>query len=322
MRSTIIADPVEITEEDTINLNFTNTGQATVSKYCNEQRLTGHSGWGFAQLRGIGLAFGSETLARLEELGVDLQEPPQDLLQPMECSNFHGRYYLDGDDSSNGGDFTKGEHCPDSDDSTKGEDSSDGEGSSGGRTFSLGEHCLLPVGGPVASIFPQLDVLRFVDVSEDQMCIVETCDNVSQYMALSYMWVAVTDFRLTRASRPVLEEAGAFHRVWKLLPRTIQDAITLTQKLGMRYLWVDSLCLLQNDADLKRGVNMMDHIYERAWLTVIAACGHDANAGLPGVRVGSRSAQAPAHEVSPGIFMGSRIDPDLLLQSSLYNTRT
>jgi hypothetical protein len=39
---------------------------------------------------------------------------------------------------------------------------------------------------------------------------------------------------------------------------------------------------LQNDTgDIKQGVDVIDHIYERAWLTIIAACGRDANADFP-----------------------------------------
>ncbi|KAK0638589.1 hypothetical protein B0T16DRAFT_336743 [Cercophora newfieldiana] len=115
---------------------------------------------------------------------------------------------------------------------------------------------------------------------------------------------------------------GAIGRVWKFLPVTIRDAITLTQKLGMRYLWVGSICVLQNDdEDRERGVGAMDHIYERAWLTVIAACGHDANAGLPGVQSGSRAELPLAREVCPGFSMGAYIAIENLLMTSVYDTR-
>jgi len=51
------------------------------------------------------------------------------------------------------------------------------------------------------------------------------------------------------------------------------------------YLWVDSLCILQDDeADQTRFINRMGSIYRMAELTIIALCGEDAYAGLPGVR--------------------------------------
>ncbi len=65
--------------------------------------------------------------------------------------------------------------------------------------------------------------------------------------------------------------------------------MALAQKIGERYIWCDALCLIQNDPDdVDRGIKSMDLIYENAELTVVAACGHDANAGLPGVHKSTR----------------------------------
>ena len=78
----------------------------------------------------------------------------------------------------------------------------------------------------------------------------------------------------------------AIHYDCTSLPGTIRDAITIVQKLSIRYLLVDSLCLLQdNTEDLQRGVGVIDHIYKRLGLTIVAACGRNANAGLLSVRV-------------------------------------
>jgi hypothetical protein len=59
--------------------------------------------------------------------------------------------------------------------------------------------------------------------------------------------------------------------------------------IGERYLWVDSLCIVQDDPQEKHGqIANMDAIYGNAILTINAAAGQDANAGLPGVRPLSR----------------------------------
>ena len=47
----------------------------------------------------------------------------------------------------------------------------------------------------------------------------------------------------------------------------------------------------------------MDLIYQHAWVTLIAASGHDANAGLPGVREGSQHPRAIS-EVLPNVRLG------------------
>lgn len=132
-----------------------------------------------------------------------------------------------------------------------------------------------------ADAFRGLRLLRLIDIKKG--CLVEMRAR-EKYVALSYVWGAVSNFRLTKANRIALLATVSLMKISHRLPRTVQDAIALVRRLGCRYLWVDAHCLLQNDnEDLDRGVNAMDRIYEFAWLTVVASCGHDANARLPGV---------------------------------------
>ncbi|KAJ4317165.1 hypothetical protein N0V84_007469 [Fusarium piperis] len=170
-----------------------------------------------------------------------------------------------------------------------------------------------------ASSFPGLDVLRLIDVKKSCLVEVQSCHN---YLALSYVWGAVSNFRLTKSNLSYLLVPGSVQKVFHRLPRTVSDAITLCQQLGFQYLWVDALCLLQNDAkDLEKGVNVMDQIYECAWLTIVAACGTNANAGLPGVQLGSRGSQTTALYVLPGIALGVDTGLSQLLKHSVYSSR-
>lgn len=128
--------------------------------------------------------------------------------------------------------------------------------------------------------FPRLKTLRFIDV--EQWAIVEL-QSVPQYLALSYVWGDTSKIRES------LLVPGALRDLRWLIPRAVRDAIILTRELGMRYVWVDALCLVQDDPDdVERGVEIMDEIYERSWLTIIAASGHNADAGLPGIGENSR----------------------------------
>ena len=55
------------------------------------------------------------------------------------------------------------------------------------------------------------------------------------------------------------------------LPRTLQDAVKVTQKLGLEYLWVDSLCIVQDeDEDQLNELPNMASYYENAYFTLIA----------------------------------------------------
>ena len=170
-----------------------------------------------------------------------------------------------------------------------------------------------------SNAFPGLRVLRFVDVLRN--CLVEKQEPV-RFVALSYVWGSVANFRLTKANRPELMRLGALQRVGTRLPKTIRNAITLVQSLSLRYLWVDSLCLLQNDpADLEQGVGVMDQIYEHAWLTIIAAYGHDANAGLPGIESTYREPRALLDKITSRTSFGILMDPELRLKKAFYETR-
>lgn len=65
------------------------------------------------------------------------------------------------------------------------------------------------------------------------------------------------------------------------LPKTIQDAIKVTRRLGAEYLWVDSICILQDDSDdFQRESANMGKIYQQALLTIAATSARSSNEGL------------------------------------------
>ncbi|KAM7213632.1 Heterokaryon incompatibility protein (HET) domain containing protein [Rhypophila decipiens] len=81
-------------------------------------------------------------------------------------------------------------------------------------------------------------------------------------------------------------------KVPRPLPRTIEDAVFLTQSLGCRYLWVDRYCIPQDDPIAKHlQLRGMDVIYQHAFFTIIAAAGDNPHHGLPGVRDTPRNTQ-------------------------------
>jgi len=100
-----------------------------------------------------------------------------------------------------------------------------------------------------------------------------------QYVALSYVWGQ------PRAKVPGTSSAGKATSVLpSTLPRTIEDAITMTVKLGFRFLWVDKHCIDQrtDEHSLLMQLSMMDKIYSGAMLTLVAAAGSDAEIWSPG----------------------------------------
>lgn len=169
------------------------------------------------------------------------------------------------------------------------------------------------------SVIAELNTLRVIDVVD--RCVIETrfpC----RYLALSYVWGGVPNFRLTTNNKHALTQAGVLRKIWPRLPRTIRDAIELVEGLHERYLWIDALCLVQNDpADMQNGVGVMDLIYERAIMTIIAACCDHADHGLPGLTRASRFTTQRVEQIRPGIKLGVHSEVDHLLRHSTYYRR-
>ncbi|KAI0649828.1 HET-domain-containing protein [Trametes meyenii] len=97
------------------------------------------------------------------------------------------------------------------------------------------------------------------------------------YVALSYVWGEAQPHRTTTGNvRTYLRGIDA-----ALLPQTIKDAIECTYSFGMRYLWVDALCILQDSKDDKaREIAQMRAIYQNAHFTIIAASAHTVSEGF------------------------------------------
>jgi Heterokaryon incompatibility protein (HET) len=129
---------------------------------------------------------------------------------------------------------------------------------------------------------------RLVDTSS--RCIVKASilPGTERYLALSYVWGASAQgWCLTMKWLEAVGKERFLDTV--SLPTTISDAIELVCRLGERFLWVDSLCILQDsEEDKLQQISRMSSIYEQALITIIAASATDANGGLPGVQPGTR----------------------------------
>ncbi|KAH6661935.1 heterokaryon incompatibility protein-domain-containing protein [Plectosphaerella plurivora] len=65
------------------------------------------------------------------------------------------------------------------------------------------------------------------------------------------------------------------------MPQAISDGIWLARKLGIKLLWVDRFCIVQDDdAEREEYLRNMGHVFANAYLTVVAAAGENADTGL------------------------------------------
>jgi hypothetical protein len=142
-----------------------------------------------------------------------------------------------------------------------------------------------------------------------------------RYLALSYVWGSVKQPTLTKKALESWQKKGALLKL--KLPQTIRDALVLTIDIGERYLWVDSLCIVQDDSEeLLSQIGQMHVVYRQAYVTIIAASGSDSDSGLCGVR-NSPAARTPQEVTSIGSMQLStlHIKPHGELRKSVWNSR-
>jgi hypothetical protein len=138
-----------------------------------------------------------------------------------------------------------------------------------------------------------------------------------EYAALSYCWGGDQRIKLTVAAVAEFTTSGI---PCSDLPKTIQDAITTTRKLGLQYVWIDALCIIQNDpVHTRREIDLMPSIYQNAQVTIHAAGASTVEQGflsdifVPGkeshsfqIRIrGSDTLSRPGSPVCPSGLRGS-----------------
>lgn len=65
------------------------------------------------------------------------------------------------------------------------------------------------------------------------------------------------------------------------LPKTIQDAVTVTRQLRIKYLWIDALCIIQDDGpDKMREISKMGEVYQNAKITIAASRSYSVKDGF------------------------------------------
>jgi len=98
------------------------------------------------------------------------------------------------------------------------------------------------------------------------------------YTALSYCWGAEPQPLVTTKLNVKMMSEGI---LTSSLAKTIQDAITVTRKLGIRYIWIDALCIIQDSQDDKDiQLQRMGDIYETSVITIIAASAQSCSEGF------------------------------------------
>ncbi|KAH7394113.1 heterokaryon incompatibility protein-domain-containing protein [Phaeosphaeria sp. MPI-PUGE-AT-0046c] len=103
---------------------------------------------------------------------------------------------------------------------------------------------------------------------------------LSEYCTLSYQWGNAPHSCVLSHSFDTLFEVALGS-----MPQTFKDAITIARALGVRFMWIDALCIVQpaasgDDTDWRIEGPRMGVIYENSMFTIAATCARSADDGI------------------------------------------
>ncbi|KAI1525568.1 heterokaryon incompatibility protein [Pyrenophora tritici-repentis] len=106
------------------------------------------------------------------------------------------------------------------------------------------------------------------------------CQENIRYIALSHVWghgPVEEKLRLLGSTYDELRQGKPID----YLPKTFHDTMTVAQRLGVKYVWIDSLCILQDSKeDWQTEASTMQDVYRYAYITISALSGENEHAGL------------------------------------------
>lgn len=117
-----------------------------------------------------------------------------------------------------------------------------------------------------------------IGTTNEDLRIIETNGAKGTYMTLSYCWGETGDAARTTPG-------NINQRLQKLpfsdLGKTHRDAVDITRKLGIKYLWIDAVCIIQGDrVDWEKESVKMADVYKNSMLTIAAAHSTHAQGGI------------------------------------------
>ncbi|KJK74132.1 hypothetical protein H634G_10503 [Metarhizium anisopliae BRIP 53293] len=99
----------------------------------------------------------------------------------------------------------------------------------------------------------------------------------TKYVALTHRWASQPTATLTSRNVDHLQRKITLEE----LPRTFQDAVQFTRSLGMRYLWIDSLCIQQDcQDDWRKESAVMGKVYGHSFCNIAATAAANGEEGL------------------------------------------
>ncbi|KAF2821887.1 HET-domain-containing protein [Ophiobolus disseminans] len=126
-----------------------------------------------------------------------------------------------------------------------------------------------------------------------------------RYLTLSFIWGTATNFvtlpdNLASFLVTVPEES---------LPKTLADAVTSTRALGMPYIWIDALCIIQGpNGDFQRKAAKMEAVFSGAYCDLAASRTSNSWAGFLGPRPQQKAVTFRSDNMKQNFYVSKCID--------------
>jgi len=121
---------------------------------------------------------------------------------------------------------------------------------------------------------------RLLDLSCDGLVSVISRKHLhlpTKYAALSYCWGEGNHTKLLKGNIETFKRGVGI----ETLPQTLKDTVQITKALGLQYLWIDALCIIQDDReDWLREAPLMHGVYLGCYLNISATASADTSQGL------------------------------------------
>jgi hypothetical protein len=119
---------------------------------------------------------------------------------------------------------------------------------------------------------------RLLDVGETLRLIDSATIDTERYVALSHCWGFGSEKFCTDKSNITQRSTSIDLRE---MPRTFRDAVIVTRGLGIKYLWIDSLCIIQDDNDdWYKEAAKMEQVFSEAYCTLCASSSKSSSEGF------------------------------------------
>ncbi|KAI1734660.1 hypothetical protein F4680DRAFT_470682 [Xylaria scruposa] len=124
---------------------------------------------------------------------------------------------------------------------------------------------------------------------------------LGHYATLSHRWGSLQQHKFCTFKSNIEELKQGIKMV--SLPRTFQDAVHIAYGLGLQYLWIDSLCIIQDDPfDWETESKLMENVFSSAYCTIAASCSFGSGDGFLKPRPVRRSVRMPGLQDSDAAY--------------------